>query len=84
MAYWLIQLGFDPHGFVVLIVCVVTIGLISPPVGMNLFVLSALLSRLSLATVFRGVWHFLCAMIVGLVLLIAFPAISLVLLPFVN
>ncbi len=78
------QLGFDPHWFGVLIVSVVMIGLISPPVGMNLFVLSALLPGLPLATVFRGVWPFLCAMIVGLVLLIAFPAISLVLLPFMN
>ncbi len=79
-----IQLGFDPHWFGILIVLVVMIGLISPPVGMNLFVLTSLLPGVQLTTVFRGVWPFLCAMLVGLALLIAFPSISLALLPFMD
>ena len=51
-------LGFDPVWFGVLIVLVVQIGLISPPVGMNLFVLNALLKGVALAQIFRGVWLF--------------------------
>jgi tripartite ATP-independent transporter DctM subunit len=79
-----VQLGFDPHWFGVLIVVVVMIGMISPPVGMNLFVLTSLLPEVHLTTVFRGVWPFLCAMVVGLALIIMFPSISLVLLPFMK
>ncbi len=80
----IIQLGFDPHWFGILIVVVVMIGLISPPVGMNLFVLTSLLPGVQLTTVFKGVMPFLCALLVGLAVLIAFPSISLVLLQFMN
>ena len=59
------QLGFDPVWFGVLIVLVVQIGLISPPVGMNLFVLNALLKDVALRQIFRGVWLFVAALIVG-------------------
>jgi C4-dicarboxylate transporter DctM subunit len=70
-------LGFDPVWFGVLIVMIVQIGLISPPVGMNLFVLNALLPGVGLRQIFRGCWPFVAVMIVALALLIAFPAISL-------
>mgnify|MGYP003344265460 CR=1 FL=1 len=52
------SLGFDPVWFGVLIVMVIQIGLISPPVGMNLFVLSTLLPQVKTGTVFRGVLPF--------------------------
>jgi C4-dicarboxylate transporter, DctM subunit len=78
------QLGFDPHWFGVLIVVVVMVGLISPPVGMNLFVLTSLLPKVSLQTVFRGAWPFLWAQLVGLGLLIAFPSIALYILRFMD
>ncbi|MCG6952453.1 MAG: TRAP transporter large permease [Betaproteobacteria bacterium] len=71
------QLGFDPVWFGILIVVIVEIGLISPPVGMNLFVLSSLLPEVSTPTLFRGVIPFVLADIVRLGILIAFPAISL-------
>jgi len=71
------QLGFDPVWFGILIVVIVEIGLISPPVGMNLFVLSSLLPEVSTPTLFRGVIPFVVADIVRLAILIAFPAISL-------
>jgi C4-dicarboxylate transporter DctM subunit len=71
------QLGFDPVWFGILIVVIVEIGLISPPVGMNLFVLSSLLPEVSTPTLFRGVLPFVLADIVRLGILIAFPAISL-------
>jgi C4-dicarboxylate transporter, DctM subunit len=73
----ILQLGFDPVWFGILIVVVVEIGLISPPVGMNLFVLKTLFPSVSTGTVFRGVLPFMLADCVRLALLIAFPAISL-------
>jgi len=73
----IVHLGLDPVWFGVLIVCVVEIGLISPPVGMNLFVLSTLLPQVGTGTVFRGVMPFFTADCVRLALLVAFPVISL-------
>jgi C4-dicarboxylate transporter, DctM subunit len=71
------DLGFDPIWFGVLIVVVVEIGLISPPVGMNLFVLKALLPEVPTQTIFKGVLPFMIADVVRLGILIAFPIISL-------
>ncbi|NPC55688.1 TRAP transporter large permease [Caenimonas soli] len=70
-------LGFDPVWFGVLIVMIVQIGLISPPVGMNLFVINALLPEVGLRQIFRGCWPFVLIMIFMLGLLIAFPQLSL-------
>ncbi|UJW83371.1 TRAP transporter large permease [Hydrogenophaga sp. SL48] len=70
-------LGFDPVWFGILIVTIVEIGMISPPVGMNLFVINSLLPDVKLSTIFRGVWPFVMADVVRLGILIAFPAISL-------
>jgi tripartite ATP-independent transporter DctM subunit len=72
-----VGLGFDPVWFGILIVVVVEIGLISPPVGMNLFVLKTLIPQVTTGTVFRGVTPFFVADVVRLAILIAFPAISL-------
>jgi tripartite ATP-independent transporter DctM subunit len=72
-----VHLGFDPIWFGILIVVVVEIGLISPPVGMNLFVLNALLPQVPTKILFQGVLPFVIADIVRLGILIAFPAISL-------
>ena len=71
------SLGFDPVWFGVLIVMIVQIGLISPPVGMNLFVLNSLLPNVGLGNIFKGCWPFVLVMIVVLGLLIAFPQLSL-------
>src|SRR5687767_12938 len=73
----IVHLGYDPVWFGVLIVCVVEIGLISPPVGMNLFVLKTLLPQVPTTTVFRGVMPFMLADCVRFALLIMFPIISL-------
>jgi C4-dicarboxylate transporter, DctM subunit len=73
----ILGLGYDPIWFGILIVVVVEIGLISPPVGMNLFVLKTLLPGVPQSTVFRGVLPFMAADVVRMALLIAFPAISL-------
>ena len=73
----IVHLGMDPIWFGVLIVVVVEIGLISPPVGMNLFVLKTLLPQVPTTTVFRGVLPFVTVDCVRLAILIAFPMISL-------
>lgn len=70
-------LGFDPVWFGILIVTIVEIGMISPPVGMNLFVMNSLLPLVKLKNIFKGVWPFVMADIVRLCILVAFPAISL-------
>ena len=71
------QLGFDPVWFGVLIVMVIQIGLISPPVGMNLFVLNTLLPKVGLGTIFRGCWPFVAMQVITLAILLFFPSLSL-------
>jgi C4-dicarboxylate transporter DctM subunit len=71
-----VHLGLDPVWFGILIVVVVEIGLISPPVGMNLFVLNTLLPQVPTRTIFRGVLPFMAADCVRLAILVAFPVIS--------
>jgi tripartite ATP-independent transporter DctM subunit len=73
----IVGLGFDPVWFGVLVVTIVEIGLISPPVGMNLFVLSTLLPQVQTTTVFRGVLPFITADVIRLALLVLFPGIAL-------
>jgi TRAP-type C4-dicarboxylate transport system permease large subunit len=69
-------LGYDPLWFGVVVVVVVQIGLISPPVGMNIFVVRTLLRHISIGTVFRGVWAFTAAQCILLALLIAVPELA--------
>lgn len=71
------QLGFDPVWFGVLIVLVVQIGLISPPVGMNLFVLNSMLPDVRLRDMFRGVWIFVAALVLALGIVLAVPGLAL-------
>jgi len=72
-----VSLGFDPVWFGIVIVLVVMIGLISPPVGMNMFVVRNMLPELSTMTVFKGVLPFVYTLIAVLALLVAFPQIAL-------
>jgi len=71
------SLGFDPVWFGILVVCIVEIGMISPPVGMNVFVLRSVLPDVPTNTIWRGVTPFVLADVVRLAILIAFPALSL-------
>jgi tripartite ATP-independent transporter DctM subunit len=73
----ILALNFDPIWFGVIMVSVVEVGLITPPVGMNLFIIMASTPGLSLQTIARGVVAFLLADVTRLVLLILFPALSL-------
>jgi tripartite ATP-independent transporter DctM subunit len=73
------HLGYDPIWFGVLVVSVVEIGLITPPLGMNLFVIAASVEDLRFETVAIGAIPFLVADFVRLVLLVSIPALSLAL-----
>jgi tripartite ATP-independent transporter DctM subunit len=73
-----VHLGFDPVWFGIIIVVVVMIGLISPPVGMNMFVVKNMLPNVSTGTIFRGVTPFVVAEVALLAVLVAFPWLSLV------
>jgi tripartite ATP-independent transporter DctM subunit len=73
------QLGFDPIWFGVLVVLTLEMGLISPPVGINVFIVKSVAKHVELGTIFRGVIPFWLAMVVTLIILIAFPQISLIL-----
>lgn len=72
-------LGFDLIWFGIVVVVVTEISLITPPVGMNVFVLRSVVPGVSLATIFRGVTPFWIADIVRLALIIALPVLSLIL-----
>jgi C4-dicarboxylate transporter, DctM subunit len=69
-------LGYDAIWFGILVVIVVQIGMISPPVGMNIFVVKNLIRRLSIGDVFRGVTPFTVALVVLLALIVAVPGIA--------
>ncbi|MDD3023640.1 MAG: TRAP transporter large permease [Syntrophomonadaceae bacterium] len=69
-------LGYDPIWFGVVIVLCVAMGVITPPVGMNVYIIKGVAPDVPLETIFKGIWPFLGAIVVCLAILIAFPAIS--------
>src|SRR5262245_12452729 len=69
--------GFDPIWFGVIIVMVAELGLIHPPVGMNIFVIKSVVEDAKISTIFYGVLPFIVTDILRLVLLIAFPILAL-------
>ena len=73
----IIHLGFDPIWFGVIIVMTVELGLIHPPVGMNVFVIKSVVKDVSFSTIFRGVIPFVVTDLIRLVILIAFPMLAL-------
>jgi tripartite ATP-independent transporter DctM subunit len=66
-------LGFDPIWFGVIVVMTVELGLITPPVGMNVFVINSIVPEVNLIAIFRGVAPFVLTDLVRLALLVAFP-----------
>lgn len=70
-------LGFDPIWFGVVVVVVIEMGLITPPVGINVFVVKGVAKDVPMATIFRGVLPFWFAMAACLGLLILFPQLAL-------
>ena len=78
------HLGYDLVWFGIIVVVVTEISMITPPVGLNVFVLRSVLPDVPTQTVFRGVMPFIVADIVRLGILVAFPAITLYLTQFVK
>lgn len=75
----IIQLGFDPIWFGVVMVIVLEMGLISPPVGVNVFVVKGIAEDVPMSQIFIGILPFWLAMGVCLAIIVAFPQIALVL-----
>ena len=71
-----VAMGFDPIWFGVVIVLILEMGLITPPVGLNVFALAGV-TGIPLHTIFRGVLPFVVAMIICVILLVVFPQIAL-------
>ena len=71
-------LGFDPIWYGIILTMVTTIGAITPPVGVNIYVVKALAPEIEIGTIFRSVSFFLLACIISIVILIIFPQIVLV------
>ncbi len=72
-----IKLGFDPIWFGVIIVVVTQMGVISPPVGVNVYVVSGIERDVPLQKIFRGTMPFLLSLIIAAILLMIFPQICL-------
>jgi tripartite ATP-independent transporter DctM subunit len=73
----IVHLGFDPIWFGIIIVMVAELGLMHPPVGMNIFVIKSVVEDVKISTIFRGVLPFIATDILRLILLIAFPMLAL-------
>lgn len=69
-------LGYDPIWFGVIIVMTVGMGVITPPVGMNVYIIKGVAKDVPLEVIYKGIWPFLGALIVCLAILIAFPKIA--------
>ncbi len=68
--------GFDPYWFAVIFTINMEIGLITPPVGLNLYVINGIVPDVALPTILKGALPFMLCMVLGIVLLSLFPAIA--------
>ena len=73
----ILELGFDPVWFGILIVRVCEIGLITPPVGLNVYIIRGVAKDVPMQTIFSGIAPFLVADVLHVILLVAFPQITL-------
>lgn len=69
----ILNLGFDPIWFGVVVVVTIEIGMISPPVGLNVFVIKSIVGDVGLSTIYRGIAPFLIVDFIRLILFIIFP-----------
>ncbi len=70
------QAGFDPYWFAVVLTINMEIGLITPPVGLNLFVINGITPDVKLGAILRGAAPFMLCMVLGIVILCFFPEIA--------
>ena len=80
----LVAQGYDLIWFGIIVVVLTEIGLITPPIGMNVFVLKANLPQVPVGKIFKGLVPFIAVDVVRLALLVSFPAISLLLVRMMN
>jgi tripartite ATP-independent transporter DctM subunit len=73
----IMKYGYDPIWFAIIVVIMVEVGLIHPPVGMNLFVIQAQAPEVRITSIYRGIIPFLVAPLVLIVLLFVFPGLAL-------
>ncbi len=73
----IIGLGYDPIWFGIIIVLVTQMGVITPPVGINVYVVNGIAPEVPLEKIFKGSMPFLLALIVGTALIVVFPQIAL-------
>jgi tripartite ATP-independent transporter DctM subunit len=73
----IVKFGYDPIWFAIIVVVMVEVGLIHPPVGMNLFVIQAQAPDLKITSIYRGIVPFLVAPLILIVLLFLFPGLAL-------
>ena len=72
-----IALGFDPVWYSIILTMVTTLGAITPPVGVNIYVVKALAPEIAIGTIFKSVSFFLLACIIAIIILILFPQLVL-------
>ncbi|MGI6647886.1 MAG: TRAP transporter large permease [Bacillota bacterium] len=70
------NLGYDPIWFGVIVTLVVGMGVITPPVGMNVYIIKGIAPDVPLEVIFKGIWPFLVALIVCVIILIIFPQLA--------
>ena len=69
------EAGFDPYWFAVVFTINMEIGLITPPVGLNLYVINGIAPEISLPTILRGAFPFMLCMVLGILILCIFPGL---------
>lgn len=75
----ILDLGFDPIWFGVIVVVITQMGVITPPVGVNVYVVSGIERDIPLQSIFKGALPFLLMLVLAAVLLVFFPGVSLIL-----
>jgi len=80
----ILNLGFDPIWFGVISVIMMEMGMITPPVGMNIFIMAGMARDIPITTMFKGIMPFIFAMVTCVILLMAFPQIALFLPEFLK
>ena len=73
----MIRLGFDPVWFGILLILVINLGMITPPVGLNCYIMAGVAKDIPLTTIFRGVIPFVFSLFIGIVIITIFPGIVL-------
>ena len=76
----ILELGFDPIWWGIINVMIIEIGMITPPIGLNVFVMYGTVKNVSLGTIYRGIAPFLVADAIRIALLLLFPGIVLIVL----